>query len=140
MAFVLVSILLIGYMLIATGYVTNVNRAAIAMFIGTLGWVLYICYGTDFVMSQHQQAYYDFLGGATSSSTAVKQYIAQNIFLKYVGKGAEIVLFLFATMSIVEILNNNGCFDFLSELLKTRNSHKLFMDDGYNHICYFCKS
>lgn len=125
MAFVLVSILLIGYMLIATGYVTNVNRAAIAMFIGTLGWVLYICYGTDFVMSQHQQAYYDFLGGATSSSTAVKQYIAQNIFLKYVGKGAEIVLFLFATMSIVEILNNNGCFDFLSELLKTRNSHKL---------------
>lgn len=125
MVFVLVSILLIGYMLIATGYVTNVNRAAIAMFIGTLGWVLYICYGTDFVMSQHQQAYYDFLGGATSSSTAVKQYIAQNIFLKYVGKGAEIVLFLFATMSIVEILNNNGCFDFLSELLKTRNSHKL---------------
>lgn len=31
MAFVLVAILLIGYVLIATGYVTNVNRAAIAM-------------------------------------------------------------------------------------------------------------
>lgn len=28
-------------------------------------------------------------------------------------------------MTIVEILNNNGCFDFLSELLRTRNSRKL---------------
>ena len=125
MAFVLVSILLIGYVLIATGYVTNVNRAAIAMFVGTLGWVLYICYGTDFVMSQHQQGYLEFLSGTAPSSIAVKQYIAQNIFLKYVGKGAEVVLFLFATMTIVEILNNNGCFDFLSEILKTRNSRKL---------------
>lgn len=125
MAFLLVSILLIGYVLIATGYITNVNRAAIAMFVGTLGWVLYICYGTDFVMSQHQQGYYDFLGGGVSSGSTVKLYIAQDIFLKYVGKGAEIVLFLFATMTIVEILDNNGCFDFLSELLKTRNSRKL---------------
>ena len=125
MAIVIVSILLIGYVLIATGYVTNVNRAAIAMFVGTAGWVLYICYGTDFVMSQHPEAYADFLAGAAPSSVNVKQYIAQDIFIKYVGKGAEIVLFLLATMTIVEILHNNGCFDFLQELLKTRNSKKL---------------
>lgn len=125
MALVLVLILLAGYILIATGYVTNVNRAAIAMFVGTVGWVLYICYGTDFVMSQHPREYSDFLSGAVPSSSAVKQYIAQNLFLKYVGKSAGIVLFLLSTMTIVEILNNNGCFDFLSEWMKTRNSSKL---------------
>lgn len=125
MALVILSILLIGYVLIATGYATNVNRAAVAMFVGTAGWVLYICYGTDFVMNQHPDGYADFLGGAAASSSNVKQYIAQEVFIKYVGKGAEIVLFLLATMTIVEILNNNGCFDFLSELLKTRNSKKL---------------
>ncbi len=125
MAIVIVSILLIGYVLIATGYITNVNRAAIAMFAGTAGWVLYICYGTDFVMSQHPREYSDFLAGVLPSSSAVKQFIAQNIFLKYVGKGAEIVLFLLATMTIVEILNNNGCFDFISDWAKTRNSRKL---------------
>ena len=65
------------------------------------------------------------LAGAAPSSVNVKQYIAQDIFIKYVGKGAEIVLFLLATMTIVEILHNNGCFDFLQELLKTRNSKKL---------------
>lgn len=125
MALVIVIILLIGYILIATGYATNVNRAAIAMFAGTVGWVLYICYGTDFVMSQHPEEYINFLSGEISSGSSVKQYIAQDIFIKYVGKSAEIVLFLLATMTIVEILNNNGCFDFLQELLKTRNSKKL---------------
>ena len=124
MTLVLVSIVLIGYVLIATGYATNVNRAAIAMFVGTVGWVLYICYGTDFVMSQHPREYADYLAGASSTSMNVKQFIAQNIFLKYVGKSAEIVLFLLATMTIVEILNNNGCFDFISEWIKTRNSRK----------------
>ena len=125
MALVIVSILLIGYVLIATGYATNVNRAAIAMFVGTAGWVLYICYGTDFVMSQHPEEYLNFLGGGTPSGLSVKEYIAQDIFIKYVGKSSEIVLFLLATMTIVEILNNNGCFDFLQELLKTRNSKQL---------------
>lgn len=125
MTLVIVAVLLIGYVLIATGNITNVNRAAIAMFVGTLGWVLYICYGTDFVMSQHQGDYIDWLAGAVPTSTAVKHYIAQNIFLKYVGRAAEVVLFLLATMTIVEILNNNGCFDFLTPLLLTRNSRRL---------------
>ncbi len=125
MTIVIVSIVLMGYILIATGHVTNVNRAAVAMFAGTVGWVLYICYGTDFVMSQHPREYSDFLSGVLPSSSAVKQFIAQDIFLKYVGKGAEIVLFLLATMTIVEILNNNGCFDFISNWAKTRNSRKL---------------
>lgn len=125
MALVIVSILLVGYILIATGHVTNVNRAAVAMFAGTVGWVLYICYGTDFVMSQHPREYADFLSGAAATSTTVKEFIAGNVFMKYVGKGAEIVLFLLATMTIVEILNNNGCFDFLEEWMRTRKSRKL---------------
>ncbi len=125
MALVIISILLIGYVLIATGYLTKVNRAAVAMFVGTVGWVLYICYGTDFVMSQHPRDYMEFLSGAVSSSSVVKQFIAQDIFLKYVGKGAEIVLFLLATMTIVEILSNNGCFDFIQGWIKTRNSRQM---------------
>lgn len=125
MTLIIVTILILSYLLIATSNLTKVNKTAIAIFAAAAGWVLYICYGTDFVMSQHSAEYTDFLGGAVPTSTAVKHYIAQNIFLKYVGRGAEIVLFLLATMTIVEILNNNGCFDFLTELMKTRKSRKL---------------
>ena len=122
---IIICIFIVGLILIATSNSTNVNKAAIAIFMGTAGWVLYIAYGTDFVMSQHQQSYLNFLAGVASDSSNVKTYIAENIFLRYVGRGAEIVLFLIATMTIVEILNNNGCFDFVNEWVRTRNSRKL---------------
>ncbi len=125
MTLIIVLILLFGYILIATGHLSNINKSAVAMFIGTVGGGLYVCYGTDFVMSRHPYEYSEYLAGASSSGTAVKYYIYDNIFLKYVGKAAGVVLFLLATMSIIEILNNNGCFDFISEWVRTRNSKRL---------------
>lgn len=125
MTLIIVILLLLGYTVIATGYLTGVNKAAIAMFIGTVGWVVYICYGTDFVMSVHEHDYLDFLGGASPTSDAVKYYIYDHIFLYYVGRAASIVMFLLATMSIIDILNSNGCFDFISKWIHTRNSKRL---------------
>ena len=106
MTLIIVLLLVFGYLLIATGHLTGVNKAAIAMFIGTAGWVVYICWGTDFVMSQHPSEYVEFLQGNDPSSDAVKFFIYDNIFLKYVGQAASIVMFLLATMTIIEILNN----------------------------------
>ena len=111
--------------MIATGHLTGVNKAAIAIFIGTVGWVVYVSWGADYVMSLHPREYADYLGGEEPSSAAVKYYIHDGIFLKYVGRAASIVMFLLATMSIIEILNNNGCFDFIVEWIRTRNSKRL---------------
>ena len=125
MALIIVTMLLLAYLLIATGHLTGVNKAAIAMFLGTVGWVVYVCWGTDFVMSQHPQDYLEWLGGRESDSESVKLFIYNSVFLTYVGKAAAIVMFLLATMSIVELLNNNGCFDFITEWIRTRNSKRL---------------
>ena len=125
MTLIVVLLLVFGYLLIATGHLTGVSKAAIAMFIGTAGWVVYICWGADFVMSQHPHEYTEFLAGETPSSDAVKYFIYDSIFLKYVGRAASIVMFLLATMTIIEILNNNGCFDFITEWIRTRNSKRL---------------
>ena len=95
------------------------------MFIGTAGWVVYVCWGTDFVMSQHPHEYADFLFGESPSSDAVKLFIYNEIFLYYVGRAASIVMFLLATMTIVEILDNNGCFDFITEWIHTPDSKRL---------------
>ncbi len=125
MTLIIVLLLIFGYLLIATGHLTGVNRSAIAMFICTVGWVVYVCWGTDFVLMLHADDYAEFLGGQSPSSQAVKYFIYDSIFLKYVGKAAAVVMFLVATMSIVEILNNNGCFDFITEWIRTRNSKRL---------------
>ena len=125
MTLIILAVMLLSLILISTEHFTNINKAAIAIFAGTVGWVLYICYGTDFIMGQHAAEYGSFLSGATATSVTAKEYIAGNVFLPYVGKAAEIVLFLLATMTIVEILNTNGCFDFIAQLLKTRNSKRM---------------
>ena len=39
MTLIIVTMLLLAYLLIATGHLTGVNKAAIAMFLGTIGWV-----------------------------------------------------------------------------------------------------
>ena len=117
--------LILAYVLIATGHLTGVNKAAIAMFLGTVGWVVYVSWGADFVADQHSEEYSEWLNGAVPTSEAVKLFIYNKVFLNYVGKAAAIVMFLLATMSIVEILNNNGCFDFISEWIRTRNSKRL---------------
>ena len=125
MTLIIVLMLLFSYLLISTGHLTGVNKAAIAMFLGTVGWVVYVIWGVDFVQSQHPAEYAEFLAGEPSTSKAVKYFIYDELFLKYVGKAASIVMFLLATMSIIEILNNNGCFDFISSWIRTRNSKRL---------------
>ena len=125
MTLIIILMLLLSYVLIATGHLTGVNKAAIAMFLGTIGWVVYVIWGSDFVMSQHAAEYAEFLDGAPSTSKTVKFFIYDSIFLRYVGRAAAIVMFLLATMTIIEILNNNGCFDFISEWIRTRNSKRL---------------
>lgn len=125
MTLFIICIILLGFVLIATSQLTNVNRAAAAIMAGTVGWVLYICYGADFVMSTHADDYEGFLSGAVATSSAVKDYVAENVFINYVSRGAGLVIFLLATMTIVEILDNNGCFDFFRKWAHTRKSRQL---------------
>lgn len=125
MTIIIAILMVLAFILIAASPRTSVNKAAVAMFAGTLGWVLYVSFGSDFVMAQHPSDYLDYLRGTTANSVHVKEYIASNIFIRYVGKASELVLFFLATMTIVEILDNNGCFDFLPHWIKTRHSHRL---------------
>ena len=125
MSLIILFILLVSYVLIATESFTKINKSAVAIFAGTVCWVPYISYGSDYVSSFHGAEYSGFLGGQAPSSSLVKQFIAQEIFIKYVGRACEIAVFLLATMTIVEILNNNGCFDFVTQLLQTRKSRRL---------------
>lgn len=125
MAVVLFSIMLFGLLLIATEPLHRINKAAVAMFFGVLCWLLYIVYGPTFVNSEHVSDFLLFQSEQVGSDVTVKNFIASNLFFKYVVQGANIVLFLLATTCIVQVLSNNGCFDFLAEWTKTRKPRKM---------------
>ncbi|MBR2380348.1 MAG: sodium:proton antiporter NhaD [Paraprevotella sp.] len=125
MTLVIVAVLLFGYWAIATEHITNINKSATAMFLGVIVWMLYMLAGREYVDLMYSAEYAQFLDGSESTATSLKTFIASHIFSSHVPDICQIVLYLLATMSIVDLLNTNGCFDFISEWIITRNSKKL---------------
>lgn len=120
----ILTLFLFGLLAMATEIFHHINKAAVAIFIGVVCWVLYICYGADFVLSQHEAEFSTFFHGASLNSSLVKDFIAEHVFFKYFLDAASVILFLLATLSITEVLDNNGCFDFLHVWLRTRSPRR----------------
>ena len=101
MTIAIITLMLLAYLLIASEHINHINKATTAMFAGVVGWILYIIYvGPD------------------------KGYIAENVFMRHSAYFCSIVLYLLSTMAIVEVLSVNGCFDFISQFLRTRNTRR----------------
>lgn len=95
---IIAAVLLASYLLMSTDRLNHINRAALAMFTGVAVWVVLL------------------LGGDNIHNTQWNHYIQ---------KALEVILFLIATNTIIKIMNNNGVFDSLKTLLRTRNSRAL---------------
>ena len=98
MLIAIVSLMLLAYVLIASEHLTHINKATTAMFAGVVGWILYMCMDVD------------------------RHYVAAHVFMGHTAYFCSIVLYLLSTMAIVEVLSNNGCFDFITEFLRTRST------------------
>ena len=117
-------LMLLGYLLIASEHITHINKAAIAVFVGVVGWILFMCTGTHFITQMHGQEFADFVtqGGIHEEWSAVQQFIARHVFLHYSTYICQLVMYIIATLAIVDVLATNGCFDFISVLLRSRSS------------------
>lgn len=125
MTIAILSLILIGYVLISTEHITNINKATVALFAGVVGWILFMCTGTDFILKMHADAFSSFAGDAAATSELVKEYIDHHVFIRYAADLGGVALYLLTTMSIASVLNTNGCFDFITDLVRTRDSRVL---------------
>ncbi len=75
-----------------------------------------IGYVSDFISNKIETA------NTNSRQLRISDHV---VILGWNSRASEIVIFLLATMTIVEILSNNGCFDFIRQLLKTRSSQRM---------------
>ena len=122
MTIAIVTLMLIGYLLICTEHITRINKATVALFCGVLGWVLYVCVGPYYIEKLHDAGFQEFLGSEDYSIKAVNEYIRQNVFAGHVAQLTSIVMYLLATMAIVDVLAGNGCFDLVTKLCRSRNT------------------
>lgn len=115
-------LMLLGYALIASEHMTNINKAATAMFVGVVGWILFMLTDTEYISTIHAEEWNEYLDGAEADWAHIHGFIAQNVFMKHVSYICSLVMYLLATIAIVDVLNSNECFGFLKSWIRNRNS------------------
>ena len=106
----IVVVFVIGYLCIALEGFTKINKAAIAllMFVGC--WTLFMINPGEYI------------AGLTPETTA--STIA-GIIDHHLGGTAETLFFLMGAMTIVEVVDKNGGFNFVRDILQTRGKRTL---------------
>ena len=122
MTIAIVILMLLGYLLICTEHITRINKATVAVFCGVWGWVLYVCVGPYYIETLHNTGFQEFLGSREFSIKAVNEYLLQECFAGHIALLTSIGMYLLTTMAIVDVLANNGCFDFVTKLCRSRSS------------------
>ena len=106
----IVTVFCIGYLCIALESVTKINKAAIALLMCVFCWTL---------LMMGPGAYYPEVAGS-----GVVHHIAE-VIEHHLGDAAGTLFFLMGAMTIVEIVDTNGGFNFVRDTLKTRSKRKL---------------
>ena len=106
----IVIVFCIGYFCIAIESVTKVNKAAVALLMCVLCWTL---------LMMGPGAYYPEV-----AADSVIHHISE-VIEHHLGDAAGTLFFLMGAMTIVEIVDSNGGFNFVRDTMKTRSKRKL---------------
>lgn len=99
-----------GYLCIALESLTKINKAAIALLMCVVCWTL---------LMVSPGAYYPDV-----ASDGILHHISK-VIEHHLGDAAGTLFFLMGAMTIVEIVDSNGGFNFVRDIMKTRSKRKL---------------
>ena len=106
----IVTVFVVGYLCIALESLTKVNKAAIALLMCVVCWTLLMVDPASF----YPQV----------AADGVVHHIAE-VIEHHLGDAAGTLFFLMGAMTIVEIVDSNGGFNFVRDTMKTRSKRKL---------------
>ena len=111
---IIVSVFILGYLCIALESVLKINKAAIALFMFVICWTFYMVDPLDYLIAN------GYTGGEEGMLAQIRDIIESNL-----GETAETLFFLMGAMTIVEIVDSNGGFNFVRNALKTKKKRTL---------------
>lgn len=124
MTMLIVALFVMGYLCIALESGLKVNKAAIALLMCVGCWTLYMGDAETYLNALHGAEYQKFLAETANPDNAVSAFVSK-VLLEHMGDTCEILFFLMGAMTIVEIVDANGGFNFVSEKLNTRSKRSL---------------
>lgn len=113
----IVTVFVLGYAFIATESLTKINKAAIALLMLVGCWTLYMCDPSQFLQLMHP----DFV--ATDHQQMMDKITT--IIQEHLGDTSTTLFFLMGAMTIVEIVDQNGGFNWVRNVMKTKSKRAL---------------
>lgn len=113
--FAIVAVFIIGYAFIALESFTKVNKAAIALLMCVICWSLYAIGAISGAIPPGL----DFGQGGISNVAQLGKIIEE-----YLGEAGTTLFFLMGAMTIVEIVDQHGGLNFVSDIIQTRHKRK----------------
>lgn len=105
----------LGYACIATESLLKVNKAAIALLMFVACWTLYM-----FDPLQYLTAIHGYTGDLSGMAAAVTSIIQEHL-----GDTSTTLFFLMGAMTIVEVVDQNGGFNWVRKVMKTKSKRAL---------------
>ncbi len=106
----IVVVFIIGYLCIALETLTKVNKAAVALLMLVACWTLYMFDPGNFAAGLSPD------GIAATASSVIEGHL---------GSTATTLFFLMGAMTIVEVVDQNGGFNFVRDMMKTKSKRAL---------------
>ena len=113
----IVTVFVVGYAFIAMESLTKINKAAIALLMLVGCWTLYMCDPSQFVQLMHPA----FV--ATNHQQMMDKITS--IFQMHLRPTTTTLFFLMGAMTIVEIVDQNGGFNWVRNVMKTKSKRAL---------------
>ncbi|PID88394.1 MAG: sodium:proton antiporter [Bacteroidia bacterium] len=125
-------IFILGYMMIALEHPLRIDKAAPALLIGVLTWVVYALGSHEILHAMNEAGEYvskawgDFLHARpdADNSEGMHRFIDSQI-LHHLGEISAILFFLLGAMTIVEIIDQHEGFSIITNKIKTTGKVKL---------------
>ncbi len=127
MFILMVVIFVLGYTAIALEHPLKVDKAASALILGSLCWVLYILGAEDILHLGFSPTFASFLASHPDAHGvhAIHEFIVEYEIIHHLGEIGEILFFLLGAMTIVEVVDQHEGFKIITDKIKTTNKVKL---------------
>ncbi len=130
MIYAMILLFIAGYFFIAMEHTIKVNKASVALLIGTLLWVIYVYLAPSTVLSVSPDAFNHYIYSHPelqhhAFGIQVRHFVIDHQILESIGDISEMLFFLLAAMTIVELIDVHGGFTYITEKITTRKKRRL---------------
>lgn len=112
----IVVVFIMGYLCIALESLTKVNKAPVALLMCVACWTLFMVNPSEFVLPGMPEL--------TGNAAGILAHVGESL-REHLGETAETLFFLMGAMTIVEVVDTNGGFNFVRDSIQTHSKRGL---------------